>query len=798
MSRPLVATPGGWRAIALCGAFVAGVCLAAMARPSLLLCVAVLAAGAGDVALRWATRRPAVLLPLLAGAACAVGLARGSSTATQDTAWAAATGHGPAVLLGTVREGTGSRRSGNQVVVDVDRVVHSEGDTQVHVAVLATPRGAPRVLPGDRVRLDVGGLRPPGGSTPGAILEREGIDAVAQSPTLTVQEVGGFSPARAIAVVRDRLASTVDAALPEPAAALVEAIVFGIRRPLSADLTAALQDAGLAHVLAISGLKVVLVAAVLTTLCGMLAVSPRVRMLLTATAVSGYVVLCGATPAAVRSALMAGAGWGLQGTGRSPDPLPLLALTAAAMLLIDPGLCRDTGFQLSFLGTLGIVVLAPPLAGRLPGPRLFREPFATTLAAQLVTLPVMAATFGVVSLVGPLANALGVPLLPPLIVAGALGAVVAVLLPAVATAALAPAAGLVLLLAAIATRAAALPMAALHVAAWPRVAVVVELASIAAAATVWLVLRRRFAATPLSALGPAEVGATAPVTSASLRSGTDAPAPSSRRAAFTLSRRSAAALAGTAALATGAAVLALSGRPDGLLHVAVLDVGAARAVAVRTATGDDALVDTGSDPQRLLESLGTALPPLTRSLGLLVLTGGDRAAVGGLPGLADRYHVDRVVVPGDGLGSAARTTLASLADRGAAVVSAPPGTAWTWGGATWRFLDPDGAADEGTALSITDPTGRLLLLGNLTVAAQEELTALQATALRAELLVTPPSGAVAPALLDAVRPRLVAVPDARAARGRSSTSLLTGPGVRHTAQGGTLTYIGSEGGLLAT
>jgi hypothetical protein len=59
---------------------------------------------------------------------------------------------------------------------------------------------------------------------------------------------------------------------------------------------------------------------------------------------------------------------------------------------------------------------------------------------------------------------------------------------------------------------------------------------------------------------------------------------------------------------------------------------------------------------------------------------------------------------------------------------------------------------------------------------------------------------VAPAVLGAAHPRLVAVPDARSARSAPSaaTTLLSGPGVRHTGTAGTLTYIGSEEGLVAT
>ena len=105
----------------------------------------------------------------------------------------------------------------------------------------------------------------------------------------------------------------------------------------------------------------------------------------------------------------------------------MLALVAAVMLALAPALVDDPGFQLSFVGTAGILLLAAPIAQRLPGPRLFAEPFAVTVAAQIATVPVMAGTFGVVALGGPLANALVLPLLPLMIVSGGAGAILSAL-----------------------------------------------------------------------------------------------------------------------------------------------------------------------------------------------------------------------------------------------------------------------------------------------------------------------------------------------------------------------------------
>lgn len=793
MSRRLVSTPAGWAAVAVCSVLAGATALSAALQAP--LGAALLPAVGAVLPAVLARRRGGrwTLIALLAGVV-ALGLARGAATSHASTL-AQLQRSGTTVLTGAVREGTGSRRSAAQVVVDVDSVESADGRTEVHGGVLATLRNPPPLLPGDRVELDATGLRPLRGGGAEAALVRDGVDAVAQSGTATLLAEGGPSPARWLAQIRSGLAGAVDTALPEPAASLVASLTFAIPRPLPADLTAALRDSGLAHLLATSGLKVVLVAGLVGSLLGALATPPRLRLLLTAAAVGGYILLCGASPAAVRSAAMAATGWALYGSGRSADSLPLLAGVAAAMLLVSPDLARDVGFQLSFLGTLGILLFASPIAERLRGPRLLREPFAVTVAASLMTVPVMASTFGVVSLAGPLANALAVPLLAPLMLFGGLGAALAMAAPGLGLIPLQAAGALASVIAGIASWTAALPFAAIHVSAWSAVATLTEVVAVAAGGLAWRVGRHapRRAAAPRGSVvaspSPRQGVVTAQRASA-------LPRPLLTAARPRLSRPAAAAASVVAALLAGSLLVVLANRPDGRLHVDVLNVGAARAALVRTASGDRALIDAGPDPQTLLSALGPDLPPLTRGLGMLVLTAGDRPGAGGLSGLTARYHVDRAVAL-DGLPAAARTALSALADAGTAVTTVATDTAWTWGGAIWRLMPSPGAAHPEAALHVEDPTGSALLVGSLDTGAQDELAGREAGSLAADLLVAPPGGAVVPSLLAAVHSRGIAVPSVRGAR-TPSTTLVAGPGVRRTGDSGTLTYAGGDGGLTAT
>jgi hypothetical protein len=165
---------------------------------------------------------------------------------------------------------------------------------------------------------------------------------------------------------------------------------------------------------------------------------------------------------------------------------------AALMLGLSPALVEDPGFQLSFLGTAGILLLATPIAARLPGPRLFVEPFALTVAAQVATLPIMAGTFGVIALGGPIANALVLPLLPAMIVGGGLGATMSALHPGLGWILLQVASLGTSLTTSVARIVSAIPVAAIQVGSWPEAWSIAEACGLLAVLAVLATARRGF------------------------------------------------------------------------------------------------------------------------------------------------------------------------------------------------------------------------------------------------------------------------------------------------------------------
>jgi len=236
-------------------------------------------------------------------------------------------------------------------------------------------------------------------------------------------------------------------------------------------------------------------------------------------------------------------------------------------------------------------------------------------------------------------------------------------------------------------------------------------------------------------------------------------------------------------------------RPDGLLHVTVLNTGSAPAVLIRTGDGAAVLVDGGASPTLLLAALGRVLPPATSRLDMVVVTGGEEAAVDGLNGLPGHYTVGTVVTPG-GLNPGGNDVVAALENAGANVLDVAGGE-WAFGGATWRCLGFISLASARSmcALIVDDPTGRVLVLGDTGTADQEDLCAVYGSALDADLVVTPPGGAVSPVLLATARPDELAVP---IAQGVPAAPTPQGYPSDRTSTDGDLSYSGGPEGLRET
>lgn len=484
---------------------------------------------------------------------------------------------------------------------------------------------------GDRVALEarLDAPRDFEGFAYGAYLARQGIGAVAGAYRVeVVAHRLGIVP-QALGGLRRWLIEGLNSLVPEPEAALANGILLGIRASIAPEVSDAFARAGLTHVVAISGWNIAIVAAMAAA-----ATRPLVRLrggrhaaLATAGAVvAGYVLLTGASPSVVRAALMAGGLVIARLGGSRAHALSALLLAALVMLVVAPPVLWDVGFQLSALATAGLIWFAAPLEARLSRwPALVREPVALTLAAQLTTLPVILLNFERLSLVAPLANIAVVPLVPLVMLCSAVAAVVGGM------------------------------NSALHL------PLVGDVLGWAAGGAAWLYLRLMILTGLAAASMPfASIDLVAPSWLALAWYPALALARGRIGPRFGQANGPAAMPDGLAALAGGLvrprrlvsgtllvlALLTVVTRPDGRLHLTVLDIGQGDAILIQAPSGAMMMIDGGPDPELAMRRLGEELPFWQRRIDIVLLTHPHEDHVAGLLAVLDRFVVGRVLDSG--------------------------------------------------------------------------------------------------------------------------------------------------------
>lgn len=194
-------------------------------------------------------------------------------------------------------------------------------------------------------------------------------------------------------------------------AAIVEAMSVGERRGMTPQLRQAYSRAGASHILAVSGLHVGIVFMLVNILLAWL---PLVRhgQIIRAVAVVVpiwiYAAVCGFSPSVVRAAVMFTTLQAAVATSSLYVSFNVLAATAFAILLYRPDQLFDISFQLSFIAVAAILLWAVPLMRVVRSGRAWLDAFTATMVVGVVssvaTMPLVAHTFGVVSLVGVLLN----------------------------------------------------------------------------------------------------------------------------------------------------------------------------------------------------------------------------------------------------------------------------------------------------------------------------------------------------------------------------------------------------------
>lgn len=505
--------------------------------------------------------------------------------------------------------------------VAAESVFHAsyQGPSSGYVLVLA-PRTVP-VLYGDRIRATGMLITPAEYDTfsYADFLARQEVFSIMENAAVQVLDGGHGAPFfSALLDVKQRAHLAINRALPEPQAGLLAGILLGNERGISPALADDFSVVGASHIIAISGFNMSLIAGMLMRLLERLTSRRGLVAAVSILVLACYTLLVGASAGVVRAAIMSSLLIIAPLLRRKTYVPASLAFVLLLMSLQNPGMLWDVSFQLSFFAVLGLALFVDPLSLRfdrllarlLPrhlaatAGRWLQEPLVVTLAAQITTLPIIILHFQRLSLVSVLVNLLVIPVHAYQLIVGGLATILALLWPGGAQ---------------------VLYWLELLFLSWS-IGVVRFFAGLPFAEVELYIAPGLIGLYYVLLIGGAIMYATRPSWSVRV---------------FVLLRQRAvlsAAAAGAAVLLVLMAAVVRS-RPDGYLHVWLLDVGHHNAVLVQSPGGAQMLVDGGRFPSRLLTAIGDRLPFYDREIEVLVMTRPDPFAIAALPAVLARYEI---------------------------------------------------------------------------------------------------------------------------------------------------------------
>jgi len=250
---------------------------------------------------------------------------------------------------------------------------------------------------------------------PGYLLARE-VEYVMFRPEVTVvaSNQGNWLVAGLLSA-KQSFTTALGTYLHEPSYGLAVGLLLGIKQALGDELEMIFRQAGIIHIVVLSGYNVMLVVAfVLFTLSFI--PSRRVRMWCGLLAIWCFALLVGLSATVVRACIMASIFLVATTYDRTYLVTRALCIAGTVMLLFNPYLLLyDIGFQLSFMATLGLILIAPQfetLLMRAPARLGVKNFFIATVATQIAVLPLLMYHIGEISLVSVLVNVLVLPIVP--------------------------------------------------------------------------------------------------------------------------------------------------------------------------------------------------------------------------------------------------------------------------------------------------------------------------------------------------------------------------------------------------
>lgn len=212
-----------------------------------------------------------------------------------------------------------------------------------------------------------------------------------------------------ILLLRQQAILGVTEMFPEQSGAFMNALLFGDRQQMTFEVEEQYQQFGLVHLLAISGSHIVLLMVIVYFILLRSGVTREIATVCLIFFIPIYMILAGASPSVIRASITGVLMLIAFMCSIRLSSLDALSITAICMLIFDPYLVFNIGFQFSFVGSFALLLSAPLLLES--GNGVIRNSIYISLISQLVSTPILLYHFGYYSPYSIFLNILYVPFL---------------------------------------------------------------------------------------------------------------------------------------------------------------------------------------------------------------------------------------------------------------------------------------------------------------------------------------------------------------------------------------------------
>lgn len=248
-------------------------------------------------------------------------------------------------------------------------------------------------------------------------LAKDKIYYVMYYPKIEILEKDKGNPIfSAILKFKNKITDKIENIMPFPEASILEGVILGNKQIFSEKIKNDLSITGTSHIVAISGMNIVIISNILMFVLIGLGMWRKHAFYFVLVLIFIFILVVGAPASAVRAGIMGAILLYAQKIGRLSNAARIVIFAGTIMLIFNPLLLRyDIGFQLSFLAVLGLIYIKPIFDKWIEKIKkqeqinFLLQIITTTIAAQVSVLPILIYNFGKISFISPITNILIVP-----------------------------------------------------------------------------------------------------------------------------------------------------------------------------------------------------------------------------------------------------------------------------------------------------------------------------------------------------------------------------------------------------